>query len=205
MQVQSTALGTLGYAPCTGRRYTARQFFTWCLQTMARPFVALLAVLAASLIALPAAAQWKWKDKSGHVQYSDLPPPPGTAEGDILGRPSAPTRRSTPTSVAPAAAPGSAPVVSANASAPRAADPDLEAKRKKAEAEVAAKNKAEQERVAAMKLDNCSRARAQMTTLQSGIRLATTNAKTGEREFMDDKQRADEQRRVQDVIAADCR
>ena len=172
---------------------------------MARPFVALLAVLAASLIALPAAAQWKWKDKSGHVQYSDLPPPPGTAEGDILGRPSAPTRRSTPTSVAPAAAPGSAPVVSANASAPRAADPDLEAKRKKAEAEVAAKNKAEQERVAAMKLDNCSRARAQMTTLKSGIRLATTNAKTGEREYMDDKQRADEQRRVQDVIAADCR
>jgi hypothetical protein len=99
----------------------------------------------------------------------------------------------------------SAPLTSASASAPRAADPDLEAKRKKAEAEVAAKNKAEQERVAAMKLDNCSRARAQMTTLQSGIRLATTNAKTGEREFMDDKQRADEQRRVQDVIAADCR
>ena len=39
-----------------------------------------------------------------------------------------------------------------------------------------------------------------MTTLKSGIRLATTNAKTGEREFMDDKQRADETRRVQEVI-----
>ena len=44
-----------------------------------------------------------------------------------------------------------------------------------------------------------------MTTLKSGIRLATTNAKTGEREFMDDKQRADESRRVQEVISNDCK
>jgi len=172
---------------------------------MARPFVALLALLAASLIALPAAAQWKWRDKGGHVQYSDLPPPPGTADTDILARPSASTRRSTPASVAPPAAPASAPAPAANESAPRPPDTELEAKRKKAEAEVAAKNKAEQDRIAALKADNCSRARAQMTTLKSGIRLATTNAKTGEREFMDDKQRADETRRVQDVISSDCK
>ena len=171
---------------------------------MARPFVALLAVLAASLIALPAAAQWKWRDKGGHVQYSDLPPPAGTPDGDILARPSPSMRRSTPANVAPATAPAATAVAAATASAPRSADPELEAKRKKAEAEVAAKNKAEQERVAALKVDNCSRARAQMTTLNSGIRLATTNAKTGEREFMDDKQRADETRRVQDVISSDC-
>jgi hypothetical protein len=172
---------------------------------MVRPFVALLALLVASLIALPAAAQWKWRDKGGHVQYSDLPPPAGTADGDILARPSPSMHRSTTANVAPTAAPGSAAVVAATASAPRSADPELEAKRKKAEAEAAAKNKAEQERVAALKLDNCSRARAQMTTLKSGIRLATTNAKTGEREFMDDKQRADETRRVQEVISNDCK
>ena len=167
---------------------------------MARPFVALLALLAASLITLPATAQWKWRDKGGHVQYSDLPPPSGTADADILARPNPSMRRSTPTSVAPVAAPNSAAVATATASAPRSADPELEAKRKKAE-----DDKAEQERVAAMKLDNCSRARAQMTTLQSGIRLATTNAKTGEREFMDDKQRSDETRRVQQVISNDCK
>jgi len=172
---------------------------------MARPFVALLALIAASLIALPATAQWKWRDKGGHVQYSDLPPPAGTADADILARPSPSMRRGTPTSTAPIAAPASAAVATATASAPRVADPELEAKRKKAEAEVAAKNKAEQERVAALKADNCSRARAQMTTLNSGIRLATTNAKTGEREFMDDKQRADESRRVQEVISNDCK
>jgi hypothetical protein len=172
---------------------------------MARPFVALLALLVASLIALPATAQWKWRDKGGHVQYSDLPPPPDTADSDILARPSPSMRRSTPSSVAPAATPGAVTSSTATASAPRSADPELEAKRKKAEAEAAAKNKAEGERIAALKLDNCSRARAQMTTLNSGIRLATTNAKTGEREFMDDKQRADETRRVQEVISNDCK
>ena len=205
MQVQSTGLGAARYAPQVVRRYTARQFFTWRFTTMARPFVALLAILAASLIALPAEAQWKWRDKGGHVQYSDLPPPPGTADSDILTRPGATTRRAVPTSTAPVAAPGSAVAAAASAAAPRTADPELEAKRKKAEADTAAKNKAEQERVAGLKLDNCSRARAQLTTLQSGIRLAQTNAKTGEREFMDDKQRSDETRRVQDVISNDCR
>ena len=172
---------------------------------MARPFVALLALLAASLIALPATAQWKWRDKGGHVQYSDLPPPAGTADGDILARPNPSMRRSTPTGVAPVAAPNSAAVATATASAPRSADPELEAKRKKAEDEAAAKAKADQDRLLALKADNCSRARAQLTTLNSGIRMAQTNAKTGEREFLDDKQRADEVRRAESVIANDCK
>ncbi|MDQ6638823.1 MAG: DUF4124 domain-containing protein [Pseudomonadota bacterium] len=172
---------------------------------MARTLVALLAVLAAGLIALPAEAQWKWRDKGGHVQYSDLPPPPGTPEHDILARPSATMRRATQTSVAPLAAASAASGALAAASAPRTADPELEAKRKKAEDEAAAKAKAEQERFAAAKADNCSRARAQLTTLKSGIRLAQTNAKTGEREFLDDKQRADETKRAADVVASDCK
>jgi len=169
---------------------------------MARPIVALLAVLAASVIAFPAEAQWKWRDKSGHVQYSDLPPPAGTPDQDILGRPSPSLRRATSPS---AAAPSSAPAALAAASAaPSTADAELEAKRKKAEADAAAKAKADQEKVAAMRADNCSRAKAQLSTLESGIRLVQTNPKTGEREFLDDKQRADEVRRSREVISSDC-
>ena len=173
---------------------------------MARPLVALLAALAAGLIALPAEAQWKWRDKGGHVQYSDLPPPLGTPEADILARPSAAMRRAAAANVATAAAAaGSAASAAAPASAPRTADPELGAKRKKAETEATAKAKADQDKFAAAKADNCSRARAQLTTLKSGIRLAQTNAKTGEREFLDDKQRADETRRTEEVIATDCK
>jgi hypothetical protein len=171
---------------------------------MARSVVALLAVLAACLVAFPAQAQWKWKDKSGHVQYSDLPPPPGTPDGDILTRPSA-SRRAAAAAPIVTAAPTAAVAASAAGSAPRGADAELEAKRKKAEAEAAAKAKADQEKFAAARADNCGRAKAQMTTLESGIRIAQTNVKTGEREYLDDKQRADEVRRAREVIASDCK
>ena len=173
---------------------------------MARSIVALLAVLAASVIALPAEAQWKWRDKAGHVQYSDLPPPAGTPDQDILTRPAPGMRRAAPLAAAtPAPAIGASGAASAALASRTGADAELEAKRKKAEADAAAKAKADQERNAALRADNCSRARAQLTTLESGIRLAQTNPKTGEREFLDDKQRADEVRRTREVITADCR
>jgi len=172
-----------------------------CITTMARPFAALLALLVASLLALPAEAQWKWKDKGGHVQYSDLPPPSGTADQDILMRPS--VRRTTTSAMAPASA--ASVVAAASAPAPRSADPELEARRKKAEDDAAAKNKAEADRVAKARAENCTRAKQQLATLESGIRLVQANAKTGEREFLDDKQRADQMKTTKDVIASDCR
>jgi hypothetical protein len=113
-------------------------------------------------------------------------------------------RRTSPTA-APAAAPLAASTAAAGTAKPSAADAELEAKRKKAEADAAAKAKADQERNAALRADNCSRAKAQLTTLESGIRLAQTNAKTGEREFLDDNQRADEVRRTKDVISENCK
>ena len=167
----------------------------------------LATILAAflALVALPAEAQWKWKDKSGHVQYSDLPPPLGTPDQDILARPSA-QRRNTLSPLPAASAASSAQVVGSASSPlmPKLVDPELEAKRKKAEADQAVKNKAEEDRVAALKADNCARARAQLRTLDSGIRVTRTNDK-GEREFLDDKQRADETRHAKDAIAADCK
>jgi hypothetical protein len=172
---------------------------------MTRPFVVLLAALAVSVIALPAEAQWKWRDKGGHVQYSDIPPPAGIPDQDILARPSAAMRRTSPMVATASPAPLAASSAPAAQPKPSAADAELEAKRKKAEADAAAKAKADQEKNAALRADNCSRAKAQLTTLESGIRLAQTNAKTGEREYLDDKQRADEVRRTRDVIAENCK
>ena len=166
--------------------------------------IAVFAVLAS--LALPAEAQWKWRDGSGRVQYSDLPPPQAVPEQDILSRPS--SQRRAPVAAGPVAATAASasPAASAASSAlaPRTTDPELEAKRKKAEVEEAAKVKAEQVRIAAAKADNCSRARTQLRTLESGVRLARANEK-GEREILDDKQRAEESRRAQDTINADCR
>ncbi|MEO6032205.1 MAG: DUF4124 domain-containing protein [Burkholderiaceae bacterium] len=169
---------------------------------MSRWITPFVAALLGCLIALPAAAQWKWRDKTGQTQYSDLPPPAGVADRDILQRPNAPQER-----VKPTAAAASAAASGASAAPPLAAkttEPELEAKRRKAEQDEAAKHKAELERVARAKADNCVRAREQMRTLDSGIRIARTNAK-GEREVLDDAARAAEVRRTQDIVASDCR
>ena len=175
---------------------------------MVRPF-ALRTVLTAFavallLVSLPAEAQWKWRDKGGRVQYSDLPPPAGTPDQDILSRPTA-QKRNAAAPAQPASA-ASAPLASAASSplVPRTVDPELDAKRKKTEGEQAAKNKVEEDRIAAVKADNCARARSQLRTLDSGIRVTRTNDK-GEREFLDDQQRADETKHAKDAIAADCK
>lgn len=172
---------------------------------MVRPFATVLALLAATLLSLPAEAQWKWRDKSGHTQYSDLPPPAGTPEQDILLKPGMQKSRvsvvqTTPASGVPAAASGAA----SGVLTPRSVEPELEAKRKKQEADAAAKVKADEARVAAARADNCMRAKSQMATLDSGIRVVRANEK-GEREILDDKQRADEVKRTRDTIATDCK
>jgi hypothetical protein len=172
---------------------------------MFRPTALLLAALIGATLALPAAAQWKWKDGKGQVQYSDLPPPQGTPEKDILQRPHGALARST--AAAAAAAPAASAAASA-ASAPglsaKGVEPALEAKRKEQEAAEAAKKKAEEQRIAAVKADNCTRARSQLRTLESGVRIARTNDK-GEREILDDQALSSEVKRARDVMASDCK
>jgi len=149
--------------------------------------------------ALPAAAQWKWKDARGQVVISDTPPPREIPERDVLSKPSAVMQRSAVAAAAPAASTPAADTV-----AKAKVDPELEARRKKAEAEQGERAKAEEAKVAAARADNCQRAKSHMSTLDSGVRLSRTNA-NGEREILDDKQRADEIQRTRQVIASDCR
>jgi len=158
-----------------------------------------LATLIGLGLALPAAAQWKWRDKRGQTQYSDLPPPPGVPESDIVQRPAAAGARRALVVTAPASAASAAPLAAA-----RASDPELEARRKKAEQEVADKKKAEDAKIAATRADNCVRAKDQLRTLDSGIRIARVDSK-GEREILDDTARAAEGRRMRDLIASECK
>ncbi|HZY15274.1 MAG TPA: DUF4124 domain-containing protein, partial [Ramlibacter sp.] len=101
---------------------------------------------------------------------------------------------------APAAAPAAAAPLLPK---PSGQDKALEDKRKQLEAAEAQKKKAQEERVAAARADNCSRAKSAKTTFDSGVRIARTNAQ-GEREFLDDQQRAAETERLQKIIARDC-
>jgi Domain of unknown function (DUF4124) len=148
----------------------------------------------------PLHAQWKWKDANGRVTVSDLPPPRGVAEKDILQRPST-KPRSVVATVNPATAAASA---AASAPPPAPVDKDLEARKRAAEQEQQAKARAEEEKLGAQRAENCKRARAHQAALDSGQRIARYNDK-GEREILDDAGRAAEARRNREVMAAECR
>jgi hypothetical protein len=157
----------------------------------------LLASTALLLLSNPALAQWKWRDSHGQVHVSDIPPPRDIPDKDVMQRPEAVVRKpaiaAAPASAASAAMPVKAPV-----------DPELEERRRRAEQEQAQRNRAEEQKAAAVRKDNCQRARDQLVTLESGQRMARVKA-DGEREILDDDARAKEVRRTREVIASDCR
>jgi uncharacterized protein YfaQ (DUF2300 family) len=152
-----------------------------------------LACLAASA---PAQAQWKWRDSRGQVHVSDIPPPRDIPDKDVMQRPEVVVRKPV-AAAAPASAASAAP-------AKAAVDPELEERRRRAEQDQSARAKADEQKAAAIRKDNCQRAREQLATVESGQRIARVKA-DGEREILDDEARAKEARRARDVIASDCR
>ena len=82
-------------------------------------------------------------------------------------------------------------------------DKELEARKKAAADLEAAKRKADEERVAKGRAENCTRAKRDKSTVESGLRMARTNDK-GEREVFDDAMRAAEVKRLQEIISTDC-
>ncbi len=169
---------------------------------MRRLCLTLAALLFTVTLHGAAQAQWKWRDSQGRVTVSDLPPPRDVAEKDILSRPAPPARRAAPAPV-PAASAASAAASGADSGKARV-DPELEARKRKAEQDQLALRKQEETKLAAARAENCERAKVQLRTLESGVRAVRVNEK-GEREILDDKQRADEMQRARSAMASDCR
>jgi hypothetical protein len=165
--------------------------------------------IAACCVALFAVAQtaplppaWKWRDATGQVTVSDLPPPSSIPAKDILERPPVQKKFEAATASSAASAAPVAPGLHA-LSTPRT-DPELDARRKRVLDDQAALQRQAQERDAAVRADNCVRAQAALALLSDGQRMTRANAQ-GEREVIDDKMRAAEIERTRAVIASDCR
>ena len=177
-----------------------------------KPARALLFAFAMAA-SLTATAQYQWIDKNGSRVYSDVAPPADIPAKNILKQPRGSTatapRAEAAAATNAAAATGAAPVASAAAApasgaAAAGVDKALEEKKKQAEAAEAAKKKAEEQKQAQARADNCKRAREAKAGLDSGVRIARTNAK-GEREVLDDAQRAAEAKRIDGIIQSDCK
>ena len=149
--------------------------------------IRLLVFFAAALLAASGfAQQYKWVDKDGKVRYGDMPPP-GV--------------RATPLRPPPGAA---APASPATARKDEKLTPEQAfQKRQKDQQDQAAKaDKASAD--AETRRVNCELARANLRQLQSGERMATTNA-AGERVYLDDAQRAKDTARVQQAVSDWCK
>lgn len=188
-----------------------------------RTVLAALPVLIAcmgAVFSVSAMAQYMWLDASGRKVFSDQPPPANIPVKRILQQPgkaamSAPESNAEEKPAAEADADGAKAATKAKPVAADAQkntskdkdkdkDKDLEAAKKKIDDEAAAKKKAEQDKIDAAKADNCIRAKQAKATFDSGVRLSHTNAK-GERGIMDDATRMVESKRVDGIIAADCK
>ena len=175
-----------------------------------RLLISVTTALTTLLICTVSMAQYQWIDANGRKVFSDQPPPASVPARKIVQQP---VKNAIPTAISveadtdsnakAVAAPNTAP------SAPAAAkvkpiDKELEAKKKQADDELAAKKKAEQEAQTKAKIENCARAKSAKAGLDSGLRISQINAK-GEREVMDDATKAAELKRVQSIIAEDCK
>lgn len=176
---------------------------------MSKPSMRALRLTASAVLLFAAGssfAQWQWIDTNGSRVYSDRPPPAHIPAKNIVKRPSSTVTISrTASRPAETAADGASAAKAAAAPAKQngASDPKAAAEQKKKQEENAAKAKAEEEKIAKARAENCERAKSSLATLNSGVRVGRTNAK-GEREILDDKARAEERKRAEDVVASEC-
>jgi hypothetical protein len=186
------------------------------MKTSIRILLAASVAAMTTLAAGPAFAQWGWKE-GGRTVFSDQPPPAGVPAKDIIRRPpgSRAPIEAGPTASTAASGPSGTPTASTSATGTSTAaaparpasagkDSELEKKKKEADAKKEAEKKVEEQKQAAARSENCERARRAKTTFDSGQRVSTTNAK-GEREIMDEATRAAEVKRLEGIIASDCK
>ena len=172
-----------------------------------------LRLLAVSIIALagamPAAAQWAWRDAAGRMVYSDQPPPKSVPPKDVLRQPGmAPPRSGTAADV-PGEVPAEAKAQSESTrpatrpAIPTVADREIESRRRQQQLAEAEKKAADEEARKAQAAENCERLRGYLRALEGGFRIARIDA-AGKQEILDDAARTAERERTRAQIEQQC-
>ena len=152
---------------------------------MKRLFAAFAAsALCLALTGVAQAQQYKWVDQNGKVQYGDVPPPGVKAQ------------RLKPPPGAPAPA-------KKGEKGEKALSPEAAYRKRQEDAQKEREKGAQAEQEAAAKRENCTRAQESLRTLESGQRIARTDAK-GERYYLEDAQIAQETSRARQLVKENC-
>lgn len=170
-----------------------------------RPLIlaALAVAFVAGTFAAGASAQWAWKDDNGRLVYSNIPPPPSVKPAQIVRQPGTvpqASRASAPAEGEPEK-PATAP---AAANAPKTyAERDAEFRKRQQERTDSERKAQEEQQKSAQKAVECERSRGYLRALEDGVRITRTDA-AGNREYIDDAQRAAEMDRMRKAIRELC-
>lgn len=161
---------------------------------------------AAFFAASNASAQYIWLNEKGVKQYSDLPPPLSVPQNKILKQPGGVSAVPSVSSQS-AASSEQSPVEEKESVTEKSRQPlstaekNAEFQKRRMEQQEKDKKAAEEQQRAAEKAKNCERAQAYQRSLESGERLARTD-KNGERYYLNDQQRSQEQQENKRVLDA---
>ena len=133
---------------------------------------------------------YSWKDASGRVYYSDMPPPDAKVR----------TLRQAP--LAPSSA--SKPAAGADATQQSYAEKDLAFRKRRAEAAEAEDKSSKEKAADEIRQRECTEMRRQLAALESGQRMTRYDA-SGERVFLDDDERAAATERTRSDIERVCK
>jgi Domain of unknown function (DUF4124) len=148
-----------------------------------------LVFLTSLAFAGTAAAQYKWTDQNGRVQYGDTPPP----GADVSG-----VRRATPPS-----GQSEAKTDDAQKAPATMAEKDAEFRKRRQDAEKEREKQAQARQEAEEKRENCARAKENVRTLETG-RVSRVDA-NGERHFLTEAQIAHETPKARQAVQEWCK
>ena len=168
-----------------------------------RILAALAVALVAGIYTASASAQWAWKDDNGRLVYSNIPPPPSVKPVQIVRQPGAmpQSARATAPVEGEADKPAAAPAP-ANASKTYA-ERDADFRKRQQERADSDRKAQEEQQKAAQKAVECERSRGYLRALEDGVRVTRTDP-AGNREYLDDAQRAGEMDRMRKAIRELC-
>ena len=171
-------------------------------------FLALGGMLGCLLLPLTADAQmYQWRDNNGRLVFSDTPPPPNIAPGNILKAPKVrPSAAPSPAAAEAKAGVDNDPVKAPSESKGPKTLVEREADYKKRQAEASEKAQKDQAKASEDRQheEQCRGLRQNLAALEGGQRLRRLNDK-GEPYFVEDAERArDVEKMRQDLSKSKC-
>ena len=148
---------------------------------------AIILVVTCLFATVASAQQYKWVDKDGKVRYGDVPPPGVSAQA-----------------LKPPPGPSAPAIAEKKDEKDKPLSPEAAFQKRQKEQQDQEQKAAKERGEAEAKRLNCEQAQAHLRSIQSGQRIATTNA-AGERVFLEDHQIAKERERAQRSVNEWCK